>query len=348
MTAVDDRPARTVRGSDYSRLARRVKDAGLLERRGGRYTFRITLTLALYAGVAAGVVLLGNSWWQLAAAVLFGAAFTQVAFLGHDGGHQQIFTSRKRNQVLSFLAGDLLVGISLGWWVAKHDRHHANPNKEDHDPDIGEGVLAFTTTQVANRTGGLGRWITRRQAWLFFPLLTLEGLNLHVAGASWLLRNRSKHRRGELLLMTAHWAGYLTLLFASMPAGKALAFAAVHQAVFGVYMGCSFAPNHKGMRIIGAEENVDYLRRQVLTARNIRGGAFTDVLLGGLNYQVEHHLFPSMPRASLRHAQTLVRDYCAEMGIPYVETTLLESYRQALGHLHEIGAPLRTVPLPAA
>jgi fatty acid desaturase len=123
---------------------------------------------------------------------------------------------------------------------------------------------------------------------------------------------------------------------------KALAFVAVHQAVFGLYMGCSFAPNHKGMPVIGAHDKLDYLRRQVITSRNIRGGWIVDQLLGGLNYQIEHHLFPSMPRPHLRRARRLVRDYCANRRISYTETGLFTSYAIALRYLHLLGEPLRT------
>ena len=105
-------------------------------------------------------------------------------------------------------------------------------------------------------------------------------------------------------------------------------------------MGCSFAPNHKGMPILAPEESLDYLRSQVLTSRNIRGGWLTDFALGGLNYQIEHHLFPSMPRPTLRHAQAAVRGFCAEHGIPYSETGLLASYGLVLRHLHAVGRPL--------
>jgi fatty acid desaturase len=83
----------------------------------------------------------------------------------------------------------------------------------------------------------------------------------------------------------------------------------------------------------------------VLTARNVRGGRVVDLLLGGLNYQVEHHLFPSMPRPNLRRVQPLVRAFCAEKDIRYVETGLLDSYRLVLRHMHEI--PIRTTA-PAA
>ena len=115
----------------------------------------------------------------------------------------------------------------------------------------------------------------------------------------------------------------------------------VRQAVFGLYMGSAFAPNHKGMPVVPRDVTLDFLRRQVLTSRNVRGGWFTDQLLGGLNYQVEHHLFPNMPRGNLRRAQAIVRQYCAERAIQYTETSLFGSYAMALRHLHALGAPLR-------
>ena len=335
------------RGSDYAVLSRQVRAAGLLNRRPVAYLAQIGLTVSLFAGACTLVAVLGDSWWQLLAAIALGVAFTQVAFLGHDGGHQQIFASRRANDLFGQLTGNLLVGLSYGWWVGKHNRHHANPNKEDHDPDIGDGVLAFTTGQVAARTGRLGRAITRRQAWLFFPLLTLEGLNLHVASVQSLLSGsprsaRGGQRRTEALLLAIHLIAYVAGLLLVMSPAKALAFAAVHQAVFGLYMGCSFAPNHKGMPTIARDQAVDYLRRQVLTSRNVRGGRVVDWLLGGLNYQIEHHLFPNMPRPSLHRAQQLIRDYCVQHGISYTETTLLSSYRAALRYLNDLGAPLRT------
>jgi fatty acid desaturase len=338
--------------SDFTALARQVRLAGLLDRRTRSYLVRITVTLAAYALVWAAMVRIGDSWYQTIAAVVLGIVFTQVAFLGHDAGHQQIFASRGANDRLGQLLGNLLTGLSYGWWLGKHNRHHVNPNKEDHDPDIGDGVLVFTTEQVATRTGRVGRLITRHQAWLFFPLLTLEGLNLHVAGvlslrSGGVRSSRAGSTRSELVLLVVHAAAYLAGVLLIMSPVKALVFVAIHQAVWGIYMGCSFAPNHKGMPIIGADEDVDYLRRQVLTSRNVRGGRFTDILLGGLNYQIEHHLFPSMPSASLPAAQRLVRSYCAERDISYCETSLVGSYSAVLRYLHALGEPLRETAGPA-
>jgi fatty acid desaturase len=339
-------PVISARGSDFSELGKRVRAAGLLERRPASYAVRGVATFALYIATWAAMVWIGDSWWQCVAAVVLAIAFTQIAFLGHDGGHQQVFASRKANDLFGQLVGNLLIGLSFGWWVGKHNRHHANPNKEEHDPDIGDGVLAFTTGQVAARTGRFGRAIIRRQAWLFFPLLTLEGLNLHVASVLSLRRGSDRSVRGgrrdvELLMLSVHLVAYLTGLLLIMSPLKVLVFVVIHQAAWGLYMGLSFAPNHKGMPTFTAEEETDFLRRQVLTSRNVRGGWFTDLLLGGLNYQIEHHLFPNMPRASLAQAQQLVRAHCAALHIPYCETTLVGSYVAALSYLNGLGEPLR-------
>lgn len=337
----------TARGSDYATLLKAVRGAGLLERRLGSYGIRAAFTLLLYAAICVSVLWVGDSWFQLLNAAAFGLAFGQVAFLGHDAGHQAIFASRRWNDVLGRSLGNLLVGLSYGWWVDTHNRHHANPNQEERDPDIGDGVLAFTAAQAAKRSGSVSRFIARRQAWLFFPLLSLEGISLHVdsvvAVATGEYRSeRGGSRRFEAVGLILHAALYFTLLLLVMSPVTALAFVGVHQAVWGFYMGCTFAPNHKGMPIIAAGDSLDFLRRQVLTSRNVRGGVLVDFALGGLNYQIEHHLFPNMPRPALRRAQPLVRAHCDSLGLPYCQMSLIGSYRVALTYLNALGRPLRT------
>jgi fatty acid desaturase len=331
-------PAGPRRGSDYAELSQRVKAAGLLARRPGYYAVKIGLTGALLAAGWAAFVLVGESWWQLVTAVFLGIAFTQAAFLGHDAGHKQIVRTRRASYVLGLLHGNLAVGLSYGWWVDKHNRHHAHPNEIGGDPDIGPGALVFVPGQ--DRRHRLTRLLTRAQAYLFFPMLLLEGVNLHVAGLLALRERHGKARWVEGALLLAHAAGYLAIVLVVLSPLQALAFVAVQQGVFGFSMGCAFAPNHKGMPILSRGEEPDFLRRQVLTSRNVRGGRFVDLVLGGLNYQIEHHLFPSMPRPNLRRAQALVREFCQEHHIPYSETSLLASYGLALRHLHAVGRSL--------
>ncbi|GAA2113335.1 acyl-CoA desaturase [Actinomadura alba] len=332
-------PSPTGTGSDYAELSRQVKQAGLLDRRPTYYTIKIAVSLALFALGWSVFVLLGRSWWQLLVAVFLAVMFTQIAFVGHDAGHKQIFGSNRANDLLGRVLGGLLVGLSYGWWVDKHNRHHAHPNREGHDPDIAGKAIAFTEEHAAGRRG-LGALLARSQAYLFFPMLLLEGLHLHVASVRALLggtRRSPKARPAEAILLLAHAGGYLAALFLVLSPVQAVCFLAVQQGLFGVYLGCSFAPNHKGMPVMGKDEKVDYLRRQVLTSRNVRGGPLTDFALGGLNYQIEHHLFPSMPRPSLRRAQGLVRAYCEQRGISYAETSLARSYTEVLRHLHAVG-----------
>jgi fatty acid desaturase len=336
----------TGRWSEYTQLSRQVKQAGLLERRHGWYAARIGLNLALLAAGGTAFFLLGDSWWQLLTAAYLAVVFTQLAFLGHDAGHRQLFRSRRANDLIGLAHANLGVGISFGWWVPKHNAHHTNPNHEDLDPDISITALAFTADQ-ASAKHGLVRLVARYQAWLFFPLLLLEAAHLHLASAKAVIRGG--HGRANLvegLLLVAHVAGYLTVLVWVLSPLQAVVFVVVHQGLFGLYLGCAFAPNHKGMPTLTQDDELDFLRRQVLTSRNVAGSRLVDFVLGGLNYQIEHHLFPNMPRPNLRRAQPLIRTFCQQHDLPYTEASLFGSYAEALRHLHTVGAPLR--PAPAA
>jgi fatty acid desaturase len=334
-----------VRGSDYAGLLRQVKGAGLLDRRRGYYITKMVVTGVLCLAGWAAFVGLGHSWWQLLVAAFLAFVFAQLGFIGHDAGHRQIFGTGRANYVVGILHGNLAIGLSYGWWVDKHNRHHAHPNHEERDPDVKIGALAFTTGQAVAKTG-LVRFIARHQRYFFLPLLLLEAVQLHVSSVRALAHRGLRYRTAEAVLLALHIVGYLTLLLTLLSPLKAIVFLVVQQGLFGLYLGLSFAPNHKGMPMLTAGEEADYLRRQVLTSRNIRGGLVTDYLLGGLNYQIEHHLFPSMPRPNLRRSQPLIREYCRQQRISYLETTLLDSYAQALRHLHDVGEPLRSPTSP--
>ena len=321
----------------YTDLSRRIKAEGLLARRTGWYVGRI-VGLAVGFAVATTLLLtLGATWWQLLVAVLFGVLFTQTAFLSHDAAHRQMFGSGKANERAALIFGDLVVGMSYGWWMHKHSRHHANPNKVGGDDDIAPGALVFTYEDVAVRRG-LARWLTDRQGWLFWPMTTLEGVNLHVAGVRTAFgRAPVAHRRAEIAMLAVRLVGWPTLVLVTLGAGLGAAFLAVQLVVFGVYMSGCFAPSHKGMPVVPKDVSIDFLRRQVLMSRNIRGGRFVDWAMGGLNLQVEHHLFPSMPSVALREAMPIVRDYLAEHDVPYTEAGLFESYGIVVRWLNDVG-----------
>jgi len=324
---------------DYGELSHLVRQAGLLRRRYGYYTVRITLNVLAFAGGWVAFFHVGDSWWQLFLAVFFAVMFAQLSFIGHDAGHKQIFRNGRANDVIGFWHGGM-VGLSYASWIDQHTRHHANPNHEDDDPDIHIPAIAFTTAQAEERRGIL-RWMAKYQAYFFFPLLLLEGFSLHVGSVKALWRRDLRSRGVEMLLLVLHFAVYLTVVFLVLSPLTAVVFILVHQCLWGLYMGCSFAPGHKGMPTIASGQRLDFLRRQVLTSRNVRGGVWVDFVLGALNYQVEHHLFPTMPRPNLRRAQPIVLAFCARKNIEYSQCGWLQTYKYVLQHLHAVGAPLR-------
>ena len=328
---------RTARPSLYAPLCRDITERGLFRRRYGYYWTRFAAVLTALALVVASMVWLGDTWWQLVPAAVLALVGAQFGFLGHDLAHRQVFASPHWNIWAARVVSGLLAGLSYSWWMGKHSKHHNAPNQEGKDPDIGSGVLAFTPADAAVRTG-LAAWLTRRQGWAFFPLLTLEGLALHVASVRTLATDRTRtHRALELAFIAVRLGGYLALVGFLLSPGLAVAVVAVQLGVFGLLLGGSFAPNHKGMPLVPAQTRVDFLRRQVLMSRNIRGGPLTDFMMGGLNYQIEHHLFPSMPRPNLRRAQPFVREHCRDNGVAYTETGLWQSYGIVVRYLNAVG-----------
>ena len=271
-------PSPKGRWGEYTQLSRQVKQAGLLDRRRGWYGARIGVNLALLAAGWAAFAVLGESWWQLVTAAYLAVVFTQLAFVGHDAGHRQLFRSRRANDRVGLLHANLLVGVSFDWWVGKHNRHHTNPNHEDLDPDISITALAFTPTRPAPGTGWSGCWpVTRRGCsspccWRRPTCIWPASRRSSWAGAG------PTPSRG--CCWVAHVAGYLAALVWVLSPLQAVAFVVVQQGLFGLYLGCSFAPNHKGMPTLTDADELDFLRRQVLTSRNVRGSWLVDLVLG--------------------------------------------------------------------
>ena len=333
--------------SDYAELKRRVREAGLLEKQPAYYIRLIVVNTILLAACIAILVLFRNPWILAADAIAIGLVSGQLGFQLHDSGHHQMFERKWKNVLVGFLTADVLLGMSYGWWVEKHNRHHANPNHADLDPDVNSPAIVYSTEQALQRRG-VRRFIAKYQAFFFFPLICLLGWSMHVAGTTFLAKQPSRLRRAEVSVLIVHALLYLGLLTWLLGPLAALLVIVLHKAAGGFYLATVFAPNHKGMLEVDENSELDFLRAQVLTSRNIRANWLTDYWYGSLNYQVEHHLFPSMARSKVRRAHYMVREYCAEIGVPYHETSLIGSFRELLGFLHEVGAPLRAAGAGAA
>lgn len=327
--------------STYTALLARVREAGLLKRRTGFYIAMFAVVTACLAGAVAGSFLLGDSWFQLLIAAGIGIIFTQYAFLAHETAHRQVFESGKTSDRVGRVLATGIVGMSYSWWTSKHTKHHGNPNTIGRDTDIEYDTVSFLE-QDAVKQRGLSRLFTQKQGYAFFPILLFEGFNLHFMSYKTVFGRKKVDKRSlEITMITLRFAIYLGLIFWFLPLGMAFAFIGVQFAIFGLYMGSSFAPNHIGMPIIPESSRVDFLSKQVLTSRNIRGGRLMTIAMGGLDYQVEHHLFPSMARPHLKAASKIVREHCAEHRVPYTETTLPNAFGIVIAYLNRVGLAAR-------
>src|ERR671911_653777 len=328
--------------NQYAQLKRLIKKNGLPVQQPAYYAGKMAFTLGLLAVSLALLFVLGDTWFQLLNAAYLAFVFVQISLLSHDFGHRQFsFSAPWKNEWLTLIFGNLLLGISRQWWIDKHNEHHAHPNQLDLDPDVDIPLLAFEEKQAFEKRG-LARLVVRYQALLIFPLSLLQSLSMLRSSIEFLAtKKEAKSPLGEALMICAHFALYFGLLFSVLEPLQALLFIAVHRGLFGTYMVSIFAPNHKAMPLLERDSKVDFLRRQVLTSRNVIAHPITDFWYGGLNYQIEHHLFPRLPRNKLREAQPIIRGFCRDHSIAYHETGVLQSYKEILQHLHKVGAPLR-------
>jgi fatty acid desaturase len=325
----------------YAELKRTMKQKGLLEKQPVYYSFRIALLLVL---LVVGIVffLLAHSFWlQLLNAVYLAFVFTQIGLLSHEAGHRQMFNHIWKHDLLGLIGGNLMIGMSFAWWLDKHNNHHSHPNQVDMDPDVDIPFLEFTGLKDLKQVSKLRQFLIKHQAWIFLPALMTVSLGLQQNSFLFLLKNRTKYYFLEWALFIGHYILYLGLIFSHLSWWQAIIFIAINQAATGFYLGSIFAPNHKGMPVLERQSKVDFLHRQIMTARNIYPHPVIDFCYGGLNYQIEHHLFPAMARNQLKEARQVVKSFCQENEIPYYETNAIQSLREILQHLYAVGEPLR-------
>jgi fatty acid desaturase len=342
LPCTDQKPSYDASPAAYRRLRRAVIAAGLMERRYGYYLWRTLLSFGFLVAALGLVFTLPDGWgWSALVATALGFAFAQIAMIGHDCGHHQVFAQARPNWALGQLCFSLIVGVGFWSWRGRHNLHHVETNDEDEDPDLSFGGLFTLNAEEAARRRGWRRLVGRYQAWLFVPVMAAL-LALVMRAEGWrfaAIELRGRRRAVELALLTLNAA--LWLAPALVLGWRWIAIFAASQVVGGLYLGMTIAPNHKGMPTWMAGTELTFLERQVVGSRNIVPGRVAEFLFGGLNYQIEHHLFPTMPRANLGAAHRIVRPFCLELGLPFEEASIWESYRRTFAALDRCGRRAR-------
>ncbi len=311
---------------DYSLLREKVERAGILSKSPLRY---VPYFLGILVCIAFGLWVLtqiDNYLLLILDGVFLGLVFAQSAFLGHDIAHKQVFRSPFWQQIIGTFWFSALFGASMRWWTGKHDLHHAHPNELGMDPDA-HIPFSFSPEHLATFTG-MYRRIADHQRALFPIMLSLA------RASSWWSSIRDffqKHDRTavvEATLFVVHFALYFYFIFYFLPFTAGVFFVLLVFFVQSINLGLAFAPNHKGMPILPNGTSLDFITRQITTARNISPSMFMDFLYGGLNYQIEHHLFPTIPRHNLRRAREIVKEFCGAYHFTYHEVGPLQSLQE--------------------
>jgi fatty acid desaturase len=332
--------------SNFSQVLNLVREAGYLKKKPSFYIIRLVVISVIASALWTGAGFLAwaatiNGWWMVLAfaiVALLGVMSAQYGFIAHEAAHRQIFRNNKLNDWTGLILANLFAGLSYGFWLKKHNKHHQRPNQIGEDPDIAIRVLSFTTESKMSKKG-IERWFSDRQGYLFPLLLLFTGFDLlldSVAGMGRKDRSIGTRVLEFSLMLIRQFAPYVVLAIMFGPFW-AMAMWFVMMMSFGFFMGAAFAPNHKGMPLVEKDSSLDFFSRQVLTSRNIKGSWLKDNLMGGLNYQVEHHLFPSMARPYLRKTHQIVSEYCRQNDVTLVEMNLLASYKTIMQHLNKVG-----------
>lgn len=330
---------RSATSADYAELRRNVIAAGLLKRTYAYYLFRGGMCFALLLlAIALLFVLPATVVWTVPVIVLLGFALVQVALIGHDAGHLEVFKDTRKNWALGQLCWSVVGGIGFWYWNDRHNRHHGHTNDADEDPDIqGAGLLAITFTEREGEVRrGWRRTVARFQSVLIFLVLLLFAFAFRVEGLLFTLRQLGGVRKlFEVALLSLNMLLWVVLMV--FLGWRGVGIFVGSQVIAGIYLGAIIAPNHKGMPVWAHGTKLSFLERQVLSSRNVTSHPVWDFLFGGLNYQIEHHLFPTMPRVHFKYARAIIKPFCEAHGLPYEEVDPLTSYRMVYAAFRRAG-----------
>ena len=322
----------------YAELRRDVTEAGLLKRRYGYYAFIIILTVFYYVLGIYGIVRSQSFLSIILWSIFFGSITIHFGGLVHDAGHRAIVKTVFWNDVIGYISGTL-IAFGYSEWRPKHDQHHAHTNQTDEDPDLEVPLLYFTKERIQKQKGIL-RFLAKYQAYFYFLLGSLAGYTMRFAMITYLWKKRSKKIIPDAVIFGLSYICWYALPFIFFPFGKAITVFFVVNLVNGLYMMHIFAPNHKGMPEIAKGAKLSFLEQQIMTSRNINPHWLTDYIFMGLNYQIEHHLFPSCPRINLRKLTPFVKKLAKQLDLEYTTVSIFESDKIILRELYSVSQTL--------
>ena len=311
----------------FDELKAEVRKAGLLERvpvRGSIEMIATILSMVLVYTIAVNWEMSEGIWWAPYALALFMVViFTRAVFISHDILHTQYFKNKALAFKLSYPFSAFILSNSSSWWDWKHNvNHHTFCNIPQKDQDIRAMDGAFT-----NKNKGDKAWLRATKYLVFWGAMFFMYPAFIAQSYAFVLR-RKKYT--ELFLMSLHWPIVWGPIFYFLPLGEALTVFITLNIVLSGWLAFGFITNHLGCEVIEEEDTkgISWMELQMRTSRSLKGGALVHWFYGGLNTQIEHHLFPKAPRFNLLKVQKMTKDFALRNNIEYFETSPLKAYIQ--------------------
>jgi fatty acid desaturase/predicted heme/steroid binding protein len=343
----------------YRELRAKILAAGLFNANPWYYVWKVSSNVGLLVAATLCCVLSADMRVNFLGAVIMALFWQQCGWLAHDFLHHQVFKNRNYGDYMGLLIGNVFQGFSVTWWKSKHNAHHAVPNlhassadAHDGDPDIDTMPLLAWTKRMADhgKSNPMAKHLIGWQAFTYFPILGL-------ARMSWLRESfkfvftkpdyavlqedqrRIRNLAGEKICLVLHYVGLGAIMY-NMPGGplNAAMFFFCSQTICGLFLALVFGLGHNGMAVYPADQRPDFWKLQVTTTRNVTSNWFVDWFCGGLQYQVDHHLFPMLPRHNLATVHKLVESFCKEYGVGYHEATMFQGTKEVLNHLGSVAS----------
>ncbi|CAI5449813.1 unnamed protein product [Caenorhabditis angaria] len=326
---------------NFEKLRLKVRAEGLMDGSALFYSRKIiepvlTIGLAMY---------LQYHGYYLIAAVLMGIAWQQLGWMVHEFAHHQMFKNRYFNDLASYFVGNFLQGFSSGGWKEQHNVHHAATNVVGKDGDL--DLMPFYAT-VAQDLKMADSWLLSMLRYqhiywtVMLPLLRLSWLFQSIMFVRAMPTHFYKYYRDtaiyEQIGLGLHWTYVLAQLYCLPDMTTRLWFFFVSQLVGGFLLAHVVTFNHYSVEKFTLSSNImsNFACLQLFTTRNMRPGTFIDWLWGGLNYQIEHHLFPTMPRHNLNTVMPMVKEFCRENDLPYMVDDYFTGYQKELHQFENI------------
>jgi fatty acid desaturase len=324
----------------YKELYNRVSAAQLFQRSYVFYAVHALCVFTSMATIGYLLVITTNPILFSGLAMLLAICLSQLGGYMHDAAHMMVLKSRAMNDVAGTFCASLIF-MNYNAWKLKHTAHHAHPNQEGYDPDVDIPLFSFTRSRYMSKTG-FARMLRRYQAYLYFPLTFLLAYSLQFKNSvEYFIQavRRNGLRPSIVGEMSLHSAGFFlwyVLPFLVFDVSNALLFIIIVPVTAGFYIASVFAPNHKGMPVLGQTTRLSFLEHQIITSRNITDNWFTDFVYLSLNYQIEHHLFPDCARNKLKLVTPYIKELCRTHGLPFTVVGLRESFGVILDGLRSV------------